>query len=751
MKKSCFKLFITLSLLLSAPLLWGQSNKSPIDYQNPGKMPSSTAETAKKRPTVALILSGGGINGSAEIPVLEKLEELHIPVDFIAGTSIGAIVGGLYSCGYTTKEIYNLLFTQDWPSIFNDYVLSPYERIYREHGLEQNFIPLDFSLSSGLNMGMGISNGQNALQMLKNLTVKFPSDIDFDSLPVPFRAVATDMITGEPYLFHKGDLSQAIRASMTVAGLFEPLYIDGHYLLDGGLSYNLPIEIARKMGYDIIIAVDIPPSSKKSIATYRSSPLYTLQDSIYTPMKTTSNLFLSDADLVLTPDLSSFEITDFNKAKDIYQKGKEEVELHQKDFEEIAKLFDHSSGEKRRSLYRNKGYLKADSITIQGAYEEDLSYIEKNFLKIKGKELTEKVINSFIHEIYKTGHYDLVQSKILQSEDGYSLNLLLRAKNKPSIQLIANMELSQTFCTAGTSSFFSTDFNLNFKDFNLPDSLLSIRGSALNDWSLSFLYFQPFNRHLYASLLVDYTRQNYKLYDSYTFVQDKISFGMNNYNHFFMEGGAFINFNKVPLFEDQTSLKKEWDWGFFTETNLNFLDQPAFSERGFLFKSQAKVIIPLKENKSLWNDFSLPVSLKVKAAFPLSQKFFLNLSLFAGYNFYSPLQNGLIELEGFNNYDRLYFPHNCSKNEFSNHEFAASASLLFLPSRALTIFGGKLYISAGASYASLKTFKEGEWTVNTGAGLRLVESTSLMARFGIAVKENEALPFFTIDFGYLEL
>ena len=140
----------------------------------------TTASKPKDRPSVALVLGGGGAKGFAELPVLEMLEQMDIPIDMIVGTSFGSVVGGLYAAGYSISEIYSFINDVEWSPLFSDYEVSPYESILGNHSLYNNMINLTFDLDMSLKLGKGVSNGQNVYQMLKKLTLKYPSNMDFN-------------------------------------------------------------------------------------------------------------------------------------------------------------------------------------------------------------------------------------------------------------------------------------------------------------------------------------------------------------------------------------------------------------------------------------------------------------------------------------------------------------------------------------------------------------------------------------------
>ncbi len=213
------------------------------------------------RPKVGLALGGGGARGVAHIGVLQALEELNIPVDYIAGTSMGAVVGGLYASGMSPGEIEEHFREADWRYLLSN--ASPRESEtfrgkQREFDLDQG-IELGFSRGGEVQVPEGLVAGRKLLVNLRELTLPVRGIEDFDRLPIPFRAIATNIETGEKAVLAHGNLAEAMRASMAVPGVFSPYRIGGKILVDGGLTSNLPIETVQAMGADIVIAVDVSP------------------------------------------------------------------------------------------------------------------------------------------------------------------------------------------------------------------------------------------------------------------------------------------------------------------------------------------------------------------------------------------------------------------------------------------------------------------------------------------------------------
>ena len=204
------------------------------------------------------MLGGGGARGAAHIGVLQVLEEMRIPVDYVAGTSMGSIVGGLYASGMSTDDIEREVLAMDWDDLFKDNPTRK-QRSFRRKSDDRIYA---FEAKPGFNDGqielpLAFIRGQKLDLALNRLMLPIVDVTDFDDLPIPFRAIATDIETGGEVVLGTGSLPKAIRASMAVPAAFDPVEIDGKLLVDGGLANNVPVSVARDMGADIIIAVDV--------------------------------------------------------------------------------------------------------------------------------------------------------------------------------------------------------------------------------------------------------------------------------------------------------------------------------------------------------------------------------------------------------------------------------------------------------------------------------------------------------------
>ncbi len=274
--------------------------------------------TSPERPRIGLVLSGGGARGVAHLGVLKVLEELRIPVDVIAGTSMGAIVGGFYASGSSPAEIEAIVNSLEWNQAFRD--RPPLEDLsFRRKEDSNNYlVNFDAGIRDGkFALPLGLIHGQNLGFILKSRLIHTATLTDFDRLRIPFRAVAADIETGEAVILGTGDLATAIRASMSIPGLFAPVELDGRLLVDGGIADNFPIDVARQMGADIVIAVNVG-TLRSTRQQLNSAIAITDQVMNILIQKNTDAQIASlrEADIFLQPPLGELGTSDFALAAD---------------------------------------------------------------------------------------------------------------------------------------------------------------------------------------------------------------------------------------------------------------------------------------------------------------------------------------------------------------------------------------------------------------------------------------------------
>lgn len=277
------------------------------------------AAEQRERPKIGLALSGGGARGIAHVGVLKALEEKHIPVDYIAGTSMGSIVGGLYATGMSPEDLEWAIKSVDWDNALNP---SSKRRLknYRQKQEEKDyFADIEIGITrEGAKSGTGLVGDHKVMLELQRLVGSF-NETDFNKFPIPFRAVTTDLNAGVPYVIDHGDLAMAMRASMAVPLVFGPVKHQDRMLVDGGILNNLPVDVVREMGADIVIAVNI--SSPLAKVDEQSSVLALTYQSVDVALVQNTKQSLQLADLVIQPELTGIDASMFDRAKDMINDG----------------------------------------------------------------------------------------------------------------------------------------------------------------------------------------------------------------------------------------------------------------------------------------------------------------------------------------------------------------------------------------------------------------------------------------------
>lgn len=310
------------------------------------------AKQEHERPKVGLVLGGGGAKGAATVGVLKYIEKSGIPIDYIAGTSIGSIIGGLYACGYRSEQLDSMFRTQEWTTLLTDRNMDFSNKpLFKQDGITYLFgIPVMRKDSKVNEKNVGMVKGDQILALLDSMTHQ-PDSISFDSLPIPFRCVATDYINRRAVVLKSGNLAKSMRASMAIPVAFKPIEINGVALLDGGLVDNLPVDVVLDMGADIVIAIDLTQNKhendkewkrKKRGAKYEDAESVWGQLMRWVKQRPDLNVYkenLQHIDVYINPDLKGFSAASFSdkKVAEMIQRGEEAGEKTMKELLRVKK------------------------------------------------------------------------------------------------------------------------------------------------------------------------------------------------------------------------------------------------------------------------------------------------------------------------------------------------------------------------------------------------------------------------------
>jgi NTE family protein len=296
-------------------------------------------EKMTARPSIGLVLGGGGARGYAHLGVLKKLEELRIPYDYIAGTSMGSIVGGFLATGMDSGELTQVVRAANWDDLFSDKTDREDLPFRRKTDDQLGLFGPKLGIGKDSNLlPQGVMAGQKITFMFESVASQRANTSDFDQLPIPYRAIATDIVTGNMVVLCSGEISMAMRASMSVPGLFDPVRRDGALLVDGGLVRNLPVDVAREMGADVVIAVDVGTKlASKEEMTSALAIIYQMSGLLTVSNTETQIKSLSENDVLISPELGALvSSSDFNKLDEAIPLGYAATEAVQDQLEKYS-------------------------------------------------------------------------------------------------------------------------------------------------------------------------------------------------------------------------------------------------------------------------------------------------------------------------------------------------------------------------------------------------------------------------------
>ena len=421
----------------------------------------TSPDSANHRPRIGLALSGGGALGLTEIGILQWMEENHIPIDRIAGTSMGSIIGAMYATGMTPTEITIFAKKINWEEALLPEPVYSQLSFRRKQDRRTFLVSTPLGLKHGLRGPNGYNSGQGVGLLLDRIAFPESTIHSFDDLPTPLRCVATDMQSGDIVVLHDGSLAQAIRASMSIPGIFTPVTIDGHVLADGGMVQNIPVETVRAMDADVVIAVELrlPPVDVGELNTL-SGVLSRAIDVMITQNEAHSLKF---ADAKVSVDMKGFFINDYSRLDELIKLGYNSAVSQSaallpyaiKDPAEWQKYLDERNARKKRPIQ------KADVIEVKGTDPDSARRIRDRLSKDLGKQIDLHTLDTQLTRIAGRGEFDALgyEGFVQNGVPGLRITAHEKTYGPPFVDLAVNVQVS------GVAAFdFSAGARITFMD-----------------------------------------------------------------------------------------------------------------------------------------------------------------------------------------------------------------------------------------------------------------------------------------------
>ncbi len=389
-----------------------------------------TAASSGRRPRIGLVLGGGGAKGAAHVGVLKVLEECRVPIDFIIGTSMGSIVGGFYASGLSPQEMTAIMSETDWVDLFSDKPSESYLplRLKRE---DTRLMRFELGITKkGIALPRGAIGGQKLEFMLKQLTMHVADVENFDQLRLPFRAVSTDLSTGEVVVMGEGSLPKAMRASMSIPGVFPPMELDGRILVDGYVVNNVPVEVAQQMGADILIGVDVGGKMGKARTDMSLMEIMAQSSDILARQNVERSLaLLTEKDLLISPVLDDVKPDSFTKTPEAVDIG----EAAARQLLDKIKRYSVSESEYREYLTRQRGKpmkeIVVEFIEVEPPARVSEARVRGQLKTRVGEPLDPVRLQNDLTRIYALGDFETVDFKIAKKDGKEGVVISTKAKD----------------------------------------------------------------------------------------------------------------------------------------------------------------------------------------------------------------------------------------------------------------------------------------------------------------------------------
>lgn len=715
-------------------------------------------------PKVGLVLSGGGAKGLAHIGVLKVIDSLGIKVDYVAGTSMGAVIGSLYASGYSGKQLDSIFKTVDFDAIINDNLPRASTAFDERANTEKYLVKLPFN-NFKVKLPSALSKGYNTYSLLLKLTLHVNKIENFSELPIPFFCLATNIETGKQVVLDSGNLTQAVMASSALPSLFQPVNINGNLLIDGGVVNNYPVDELRAKGIDIIIGVDVQ-HGLASRDQLTSAPEVLIQINNFRTIND-MKFKVNKTDIYLKPDIDNFNVVSFNEGSKIIEAGKNEA---------LSKLsaLNVLQTNSNPLLLKPKQIdsLIINTITVKGNEKYTRAYVLGK-LKLKNEEkISYDDFKKGINNLVATNNFDAFEYQLKSTKDKEGYDLLANLK-ETQVNTFIKFGLHYDDLYKSAALVNLTKKQLLFKnDVALLDVILgdNVRYNFeyLIDkgfyWSIGInSRYNQFNKNVNAQLLLDVNqiattginKIDVKLRDQtnqfylqtlfrrdFSFsiggehkrleVKSETIFGNNSTDDFFFENTDYLS--------------------VFGNLKLDTYDNKYFPKKGVYFNGDLHTYLYASNFNEVFEDFSIAKA-DMGYAFSVSDKFAFNLQTSGGFKMGSNSTRTLdFALGGYgNNFINNFIP-------FVGYDFISLTGNSFVKASFIADFEvyKKHHITAEGNWANIddNIFETGEWlTLPDYRGYALgygIDSFlgPIQAKYSFSPEEKQSVWFFNIGFWF---
>ncbi|PHR83936.1 MAG: patatin [Colwellia sp.] len=548
----------------------------------------SAEKTIKERPQIGLVLSGGGAKGAAHIGVLKVLEQHNIPIDYVVGTSIGAYVGGLYALGYQASEIEKIMLNLSWDESYSDFIPRESLSLKNKNHRDQYNISFRLGYSDGqLKAPSGLLLGQSAGNLLKLSTDVVAKMESFDDLAIPYRAIATNLATAKVVVIKQGSITKAMRASAAVPGVLEPVNIDGQLLVDGGIANNMPIDVVKAMGADIVIAVDIGSPLLAKADINDTLDVFNQLSTILTNNTTLAQMkYLSARDILIRPKIDDLSTTDFTVMPEALILG-EQSALNAKEKLMLLSVSDQEYREYQQIKNRKKrvwfgGFTQPIiEIEYQNHSQVSTGIIKEHLAITIGEIVTKEQLQLAINRVYALNEFEHVDAEFVDLPYGRKLIVITQEKSWGPDYLNFGFNLQTDF---SYRTIVALDFSYT------QNNISRYGGKWLNEvkigWetTLASELYQPLveSQYYFSSARIEYSQDKWESTKTRPELSNKyfkanIGLGYNYTNNGAIQFGIIgekgeLSFNNV----EETSLDYDSLGGYlsFDYDNLNSMNFP---------------------------------------------------------------------------------------------------------------------------------------------------------------------------------